>query len=111
MAETPPTHSFLPDTRSGRIGLGLLSVPPLLLSSTFLYALAIGPAGANLGDQVFRAAMGEFLLALFLLSLSGFVWALFAPDWLPRLAWSAMRRFSLWLLVGFVCMLAFSFLG
>lgn len=111
MARTPPTSEFLPDTRSGRIALGLLSIPPLLISTTFLFALALGPVGANLGEQLFRAAMGEFLLALFLVSLSGLVWALFAPAWLPGVAWSAMRRFSLWLSVGFVCLLAFSFVG
>ncbi len=109
MSKPVQSENGLPNSIAGRIVLGLLCILFLPFSVIFLFALFIGGVGANWGDLLVRFLFGEFLLALFMVSGCGVIWAIAMPKWIITIMHHWSGRLALLLFIPFLLMAAMLF--
>jgi hypothetical protein len=84
---------MLPKTLGGRIMLALLTLVLLPPSGILAFVLFfVAEPEPDVTGQIVMAICADFLLVLFAVCVLGFVWALFAPPRMERLAESVSRH-------------------
>jgi hypothetical protein len=91
------------DAVGERLGAGCLAIPFGLIAFWMEWIVSKFANGKSWIDFIIRIVVGELTLAVGFLGLTFIVWALFAPNWIPRMFASAtksvMRAIALFFLI------------
>lgn len=116
MMQDQPTdrHNILPTDVYGRVALGLLSLGFIPFAGAFVvapwYGLLVNrhvPRG--FAEWSVHVAIQEFFITLFLVALSGLIWSVAMPKWLPPFANRFARKMAILLLIPYIILIGLYF--